>query len=260
MAILRKAKKESFTVIDNAIFRNYNLSLKAKGLLCQMLSLPDGWEFSIEGLTKLSTDGRSAVTSALNELQEHGYFYRNEVRQSGKFVGVENVISETQIAEKPIAEKPISEKPISENHRQLNTNKSNTNKSNKKEIDTEFEQLWKIYPKKQGKAKALEYYRKARKDGVTFDQVRIGIEAYADYIEATQTEDRYIKHGSTFFSQQAWQDEWRIPNEKQMGRFHDRTTESDSRGVAGATVGSGSGTQKSKVTFPRANFGFQEEE
>lgn len=260
MAILRKSKKESFTVIDNAIFRNHDLSLKAKGLLCQMLSLPDGWEFSVEGLTKLSTDGRSAVASALNELQEHGYFYRNEVRQSGKFVGVEYVISETKIAEKPIAEKPISEKPTSENHRQLNTNKSNTNKSNKKEIDTEFEELWKIYPKKQGKAKALEHYRKARKGGVTFDEVRIGIEAYADYIEATQTEDRYIKHGSTFFSQQAWQDEWRVPNGKRMGQIHDRSVEQNGRGVAGAADRSGNGVSASKVTFPRANFGFQEEE
>ena len=111
MAILRKKQRAHYTVIDNAIFKNRNLSNKTLGMLCRMLSLPDGWEFSIEGLTKLSTDGRTAVVSALNELQDAGYFYRKEVRENGKFVGVEYVISEVQIAEKPIAENPISEKP-----------------------------------------------------------------------------------------------------------------------------------------------------
>ena len=132
MAILRKDKKKQFTIIDNAIFRNCDLSLKAKGLLCQMLSLPDGWEFSVEGLSKLSTDGKSAVTSALNELKEAGYFYRKEVRDGGKFGGVEYVISEAPITEKPMTENPISEKPISENQPQLNTKELSTKKSNTK--------------------------------------------------------------------------------------------------------------------------------
>ena len=131
MAILRKVKKGQYTIIDNAIFRNYDLSLKAKGLLCQMLSLPDGWEFSVEGLARLSTDGRSAVSTALNELEEAGYFYRIEVRDGGKFGGVEYVISEEPIAENPITENPLSEKPISENLQQLNTKEIN-NLSNKR--------------------------------------------------------------------------------------------------------------------------------
>ena len=130
MAILRKDKKNQFTIIDNAIFRNYDLSLKAKGLLCQMLSLPDGWEFSVEGLTRLSTDGKSAVTSALNELKDAGYFFRKDIRDGGRFVGVEYVISEAPITEKPMTENPISVFPISENQPQLNTKEINnlTNK------------------------------------------------------------------------------------------------------------------------------------
>lgn len=130
MAVLRKEKREHYTVIDNAIFCNYDLSLKAKGLLCQMLSLPDGWEFSVEGLSKLSTDGKSAITSALNELEEAGYFYREQARVNGKMAGAVYVISEVPFAEKPIAENPTSENPMTENPPQYNTNKSNTNKSN----------------------------------------------------------------------------------------------------------------------------------
>lgn len=79
---------------------------------------------------------------------------------------------------------------------------------NNSAISDEFEELWKLYPRKQGKKKALEYYQKARKNGTTFEEVKQGIEAYVAYIQAEKTEEKYIKHGSTFFSEQAWQDEW----------------------------------------------------
>lgn len=208
MAILRKEKKERFTIIDNTVFYDYGLSYKAKGLLCQMLSLPDGWQFSIEGLTKLSNDGKSAVTSALKELQEKGYFYRKQLKNEGKFTGVEYVVSETPISEKPLAENPITEKPITENPPQLNTNISTTKKLSKKDIYSEFENLWEIYPKKQGKEKALRHYEKARKSGTTYEEVYTGILAYREFIEAMETDMQYVKMGSTFFSQKAWQDDY----------------------------------------------------
>lgn len=219
MAILRKQQRDQYTVIDQSIFCNHDLSFKAKGLLCQMLSLPDGWEFSVEGLTKLSTDGRSAVTSALNELQKAGYFYRKEVRDSGKFVGVEYVISEVQIAEKPIAENPISEKPISGNHQQSITKESITKSSSlrSEDIYTEFENLWKLYPKKQGKDKAYGYYKRARNSGTTYEEVEQGINDYKAYISVNQIDMQYVKQGSTFFSQKAWNDDWTIVN-KPKGR------------------------------------------
>lgn len=75
-------------------------------------------------------------------------------------------------------------------------------------LSEEFESLWKLYPRKHGKKKALDYYTKARKNGTTYEEVKQGIEAYANYVKAERTEDRFIKHGSTFFSEQAWQDEW----------------------------------------------------
>lgn len=134
MAILRKEKKGDFTVIDNAIFRNKGLSLKAKGMLCLMLSLPDGWEFSVAGLAGCSTDGKSAVTSALNELEAAGYFRREQARNKGNFGGAVYVISEVPFSEKPMTENPISEKPMTENPAQLNTNISNTYKSKTKDI------------------------------------------------------------------------------------------------------------------------------
>lgn len=223
MAKLRKIKKNSFTVIDNAIFKDYSLSLKAKGLLCQMLSLPDDWEYSVQGLAKLTSDGTSAITSGLRELEEAGYFRRQRVRKDNRLGGIEYIISETPNVDFLISENLKLENLILENQAQLNTKELNTKESTTKEIDiykpekitkkqitAEFDDLWGLYPRKQGKDKAMSYYEKARKSGTTYDEVKAGILAYRAYIDAEQTESRFIKHGSTFFSQKAWLDDWSI--------------------------------------------------
>ena len=84
------------------------------------------------------------------------------------------------------------------------------NKLNKKAIAEEFEALWKLYPRKQGKEKAKAYYEKARKKGTTYEEVEQGIKAYCNYVKGK--DKQYVKMGNTFFSQQAWQDDWSIDN------------------------------------------------
>ena len=80
----------------------------------------------------------------------------------------------------------------------------------KSALKEEFETLWALYPRKQGKDKAYKYYEKARKSGTTYEEVECGIYAYIRYIQAEQTEQQYIKMGSTFFSQKAWEDDWTV--------------------------------------------------
>lgn len=208
MAILRKRQKSQYTVIDQSIFKDKTLSNKALGMLCRMLSLPNEWEFSAEGLATLSTDGISAVRSQLSELEEHGYLMRNYVRGEGKYSGIEYVVSEVPMCDFPKSENLISENLISENRPQSNTNKSITKSFTTKELYTEFEILWNLYPRKQGKEKAFGYYQKARKAGTTYEEVERGIYAYKNYIDAEHTDSQYIKMGNTFFSQKAWQDDW----------------------------------------------------
>ena len=84
----------------------------------------------------------------------------------------------------------------------------NKEKIPKKEIDTEFESLWKHYPNKKGKESAYKSYLKARQNGTTYDEVINGLENYLKEIEVKKTETQYIKHGSTWFSQHCWQDEY----------------------------------------------------
>lgn len=132
MSVLRKEKKGNFTVIDNAIFKDYSLSLKATGLLCKMLSLPDNWEYSVKGLSKITNDGISSITSGLKELTKAGYFRREQRFKDGKFAGYDYIISETKKCDFPITENLITENTITENQAQLNTNTLKTKALNNK--------------------------------------------------------------------------------------------------------------------------------
>lgn len=90
----------------------------------------------------------------------------------------------------------------------------NKNKKNKKEINNiytlvqEFEYLWSIYPKKQGKTDAEKKYCKYRKEGITYEEVLQGLENYNSYIKRKGIEQRYIKNGSTWFNQKCWNDDY----------------------------------------------------
>lgn len=84
------------------------------------------------------------------------------------------------------------------------------NRINKSIVQEEFNKLWSLYPKKQGKQSAYKAYEKARKDGATYEEVEQGIKAYAEYVK--DKDAQYIKMGSSFFNQRAWQDDWSIKN------------------------------------------------
>lgn len=84
MAFLRKEHKENYTCISNDVFRS-DLSLKARGMLCTMLSLPDDWEFSENGLQAILKDGQTSVRSAIKELEAAGFLSRTRERdESGR--------------------------------------------------------------------------------------------------------------------------------------------------------------------------------
>jgi hypothetical protein len=232
MAILRKHNRKSYTVIDNDVFRDSELSNKALGMLCRMLSLPDGWEFSVRGLSKLSDDGVDGVMSQLNELEKRGYLKRRQIRDKGKLAGVEYIVSEAKMIEDPVDEKPHTEnpdtvKPHTEKGAQSNNKQSITESSIKKEINREFDNLWILYPRKQGKDKAQSYYEKARKSGTTYEEVEQGILAYKAYIDAEEIDKKYIKQGSTFFSQRAWQDDWSVQPRSTGNPYLDMLMEGD---------------------------------
>lgn len=133
MSIMRVHKTKNFTVMSNHHFKEKEMSLKAKGLLSLMLSLPDDWNYSVSGLVKLSKDGKDSVMSALTELEKFGYLTRIRMtNEKGQFNGIEyNIFEEPQtdnsFAGNPISGKENAGNQNADNPRQLNTNKLTTN-------------------------------------------------------------------------------------------------------------------------------------
>lgn len=213
MSVIRIQKTNNYTVMSNYHFREKDMSLKAKGLLSLMLSLPEDWDYSVDGLVKLSKDGKDSVISAITELEQFGYLVRSQAKgRDGKFAGYDYDVYEQPYTEKPFTENPSTVKPMTENPQQLNTKPLNTesdiNITNKKlninvQIEQEFEEVWKIYPRKEDKKKAFMAYKTARKKA-SFDEIKKGVETYSNHIRVSNTDKRYIKLGATYFNGECW--------------------------------------------------------
>ena len=154
MAILRHRQTSDFTIIPNAIFKEAGLSLKSVGLLCLLLSLPDGWSFSIAGLKKIcSMDGRDSISSAVVELERARYLIREQKRRpSGLIGGVEWIVSDVPLSTFPApeTEKPTPENPQSENPQSEKPTPENPAQSNNQQIKE---------PKKQGRKECATHSR-----------------------------------------------------------------------------------------------------
>lgn len=149
MAVFRIEKTRDYTVMANHHLRNAALSLKAKGLLSLMLSLPEDWDYTTKGLARICKDGVDSICSTVKELEEHGYIIRRRIRNDkGQMTTVEYTILEQPKLplpeqgkpkrENPVLGNPTLEKPILENPDQLNTKKSSKQLSNTDALNTEL--------------------------------------------------------------------------------------------------------------------------
>lgn len=141
MAVIRVNNTKGFTVMNKYHFQDKEISLKAKGLLGLMLSLPSNWDYSVNGLVAIVKENKAAVQTALKELEEHKYLKRTRVQdETGRFDYIYDIY------EKPYDKLPWTENQCTdiqcteiqctENQPQINTNKQNTNKQNTKELNT----------------------------------------------------------------------------------------------------------------------------
>ena len=135
MAVFRIERTRDYTVMSNHHLRNANLSLKAKGLLSMILSLPEDWNYTTRGLAKICKEGVDAIGAALRELEAAGYIVRHKLRdRQGRISDTEYVIYEQPQLRKPDTDSPDTEnpymdKPDTEKPAELNIEKSNTEKS-----------------------------------------------------------------------------------------------------------------------------------
>ena len=153
MAVFRIEKTRDYTVMSNHHLRDKSLSLKAKGLLSLMLSLPEEWDYTTKGLARICKDGVDSICAGVRELEEHGYVIRQRVRNpNGQLGAIEYTILEQPRPPEPKPQKPERENPVldnpeqaspvlgdpeQENPAQLNTKGSSKDKSKKDELSTE---------------------------------------------------------------------------------------------------------------------------
>ena len=118
MPVFHVKKTTDYTVMSNHHLRNRELSLKAKGLLSQMLSLPEKWDYTLQGLAYINREQIDAIRQAVHELEQTGYIVRTRERDNrGRLRGAEYTIyEEPQLAfDLPALKKPASENPMLEN-------------------------------------------------------------------------------------------------------------------------------------------------
>lgn len=116
MAVFRIEKTRDYTVMSNHHLRDMSLSLKAKGLLSLMLSLPEEWDYTMKGLARICKDGVDSISGGIRELEARGYLIRERVRgANGQLGSIEYTILEQPKAPAPMQEKPIRENPVQAN-------------------------------------------------------------------------------------------------------------------------------------------------
>ena len=127
MAVFRVERNKGYTVMSNHHLRNKDLSLKAKGLLSQMLSLPEDWDYTLKGLSLINREQIDAIRAAIRELEQAGYIVRSRERDSqGRLRGADYVIYEQP---QPVPDSPTLGKPTQLNKDILSKEKSITDVS-----------------------------------------------------------------------------------------------------------------------------------
>lgn len=190
MAVFRVEKTKDFTIMSNHHLRNTELSLKAKGLLSLMLSLPEDWDYTTKGLAHICKDGVDSITTALKELERHGYLTRQRLRyDNGQLGDIEYTIHEQPVSTentglspkrenprqvKPEQAKPKQAEPEQENPAQLNTNPLKTKKS-KKDKSITYPSIYPEEPEAANRTdgmdriELIEAYREIIKENIEYD-------------------------------------------------------------------------------------------
>lgn len=199
MAVFRIKKTKDYTVMSNHHLRNTALSLKAKGMLSLMLSLPENWDYTTKGLAAICKDGIDSICSTVKELEKNGYVIRRRLRNTkghlteteytileypktqeppDNLPKPENPVLEEQSSETPEPDNPILDKPILGSPEQENPAQLNTKELNKEELITDISStnlsisranIEPSQPSFPGLIDAVDVYRQVIKDNIEYD-------------------------------------------------------------------------------------------
>ena len=206
MAVFRVERNTGYTVMSNHHLRNKELSLKAKGLLSQMLSLPEDWDYTLAGLSYINRESIDAIRTAVWELEKAGYITRRQGRdEKGKMTAIEYTIYEQPQPPEldcPVLENPTADNPTTENPTQLNKDIQRTDLPKKEKIITDEQSTHSIPilspnpspcreaatpPERKGTEataqSAVDIYREIIKDNIDYDILKQDMKFDSDRLD-----------------------------------------------------------------------------
>ena len=226
MKVVKIEKKNNYIVVPNSILRDKRISIKARGLLIIILSLPPKWKLTVSGLVTVTGAGETAVRAGLRELEKYGYVQCTRARDSKGRIGcMDYIIREVPLNEEnPKVENPEVEKPELENlgvvstdivstdivsTNIVSTNIVSTNIVSTNDMDSlqsrYFKVFWNTYPKHIKIKETKEYWNKLPVDIDLYDKI---IKSVTDYKKTEQWLDpTYIPNPLTYLSDERWRDE-----------------------------------------------------
>lgn len=235
---IKRNKSDNYTHMCNLIMREKNISLKAKGLYAMVMSLPDEWVFSVDGMVAISKEESGAIYTAIKELISEGYCKRQMVVEKGRFVGCEYTFYEEKQkveTEEPHSEKPHRDFPHTENREEnklinkINNSSINTpiNLNNKKrlsndnqKVDELFDKFWEEYDYKKSKKDAIKAW-----DKLTDADKEIAIKAIPLYKQDCKHYQRSMQHPATYLNKRTFEDDFNIIPEYYQNDENDNSTE-----------------------------------
>lgn len=221
--------------MSNYHLRDKRLSLKAKGLLSVILSLPEGWDYTISGLAVICDTGRDAIRAAIGELEKAGYITRRQINQGGKFGANQYIIREVPaevqqpLSDFPSTVIPSAETPSPENPTEIINDQSITDSSNppispeegelpkppkkrgrvkaseaESNTPSDFDLFWSAYPRKVDKKKARAAFAKVR---APVSQLLAALEVQKKSEQWLKSGGQYVPHPTTWLNGERWEDD-----------------------------------------------------
>ena len=248
MAIFRIKKNINYTVMSNCHLKDKNMSLKAKGLLSLMLSLPDDWDYSVNGLVAICKENKTAIQNTLRELEENGYLIRTKIKNEKGQFDYEYDVYETPYSDNPRLDNPQLGNLFTDNlwlgnQPQLNTKELNTKELSTKELNIDnqymsegvektepvkdyeekFNIFYKAYPKKVAKTKVLSWFKSNKPKDDLFELMMKQLEVFKKSYNWNKDNGQYIPNPTTWLNQKRWEDEIEITNN--LSGIHIKTEE-----------------------------------
>ena len=216
MKVVKIEKKNNYIVVPNSILRDKRISIKARGLLVIILSLPPKWKLTVSGLVTVTGAGETAVRAGLRELEKYGYVQCTRARDSKGRIGcMDYIIREVPLneenpkVENPKVENPEVETPELENLGVVSTDIVSTDIVSTNDMDSlqsrYFKVFWNTYPKHIKIKETKEYWNKLPVDIDLYDKI---IKSVTDYKKTEQWLDpTYIPNPLTYLRDERWRDE-----------------------------------------------------